>query len=133
MHLTSKANIHYSTKCHILDYLTWFIKILLQFMKVFKFIWRWRMWNLGNNVNSSDTWIIPLPCWIWSSRMYLSFRVDQYKKKPIIAIKKITIVTGTVISITWLLTAWQIYKPCVNEWFMKIHNLLLNCNIWLGN
>jgi hypothetical protein len=54
--------------------------------------------------------------------VYLSFRADQYKKRPITVTKKVIIVTGTIIFITWSLSERQIHKPQVNEWFVKIHN-----------
>ncbi len=54
--------------------------------------------------------------------MYLSFRADQYKKRPIIATKNVATVEGTIIFITWSLPAGKIHKPRVNEWFMNIHN-----------
>jgi hypothetical protein len=68
-----------------------------------------------------------LPSWIWSSKEYFSFRVDQYKKNTTIVIKKTTAVTGTIISITIIfgsLPEGQIHKPCVNDQFMMNYNWL---------
>jgi hypothetical protein len=72
-----------------------------------------------------------LPSWIRSSKAYFSFCADQYKKNTTIAMKKVTTVTGTVISITIVfrsLPEGQIHKPCVNDQFMMNYNWL-NHNI----